>query len=95
MSHATARPGEFGILDRIIRPGRSDLSAEAARAFLEMTFDQQDRERMLDLLAKCKDGRLTPDEARALDEYRRLGRFLDMLHSKARLALRRLGQDVE
>lgn len=94
MSSGTAEPRDAGLLDRVLQPGRAHLAPEVARAFLQMGFDEDDRRRMLDLLAKCKADRLTPEEERDLDEYRRLGRFLDVLHSKARLALRRTGHEV-
>jgi hypothetical protein len=41
------------------------------------------------LAAKAQSGTLTAKEAIELDTYERLGCFLDILHSKARRALKR------
>jgi len=41
------------------------------------------------LLAKAKHGSLTPEEEAESDTYERLGCFLDILHSRARRALKK------
>jgi hypothetical protein len=79
---------QAAILGRIIRPRRADLSAAAARAWLALDFDQDDRARMHELALKAQDGTLQPDELIELDNYRHVGRLLDMMHSKARLSLK-------
>jgi hypothetical protein len=65
------------------------LSPVAARALLKLRFAQRDVERMNALAAKARAGTLTPAEQMDLDNYERLGCLLDILHSKARTALRR------
>ena len=79
------------ILSRVIQPKHSNLSAAAARGWLKLDFDQQDRDRMHELALKAQEGSLTPPEEAALDNYRRVGRILDLLHSKARLSLKKHG----
>ncbi len=80
---------EADILSRVIRPRRGDLSAEAARGFLRLGFSEKDRERMSKLARKNREGRLTSAEGLTLESYCRVGRLLDLLHSKARLSLTR------
>ena len=82
---------EVAILSRVIQPGHSNLSAAAARGWLKLDFDQWDRERMHELALKAQEGSLTPQEKLDLDNYRRVGHILDMIHSKARLSLKKHG----
>jgi len=85
---------QLEILSRIFKPDQDYLTAEAARAVLQLTIDPEDRARMHELAVKNQDGLLTPQEQEELENYRRVGRFLDLLASKARRSLRRLGQDA-
>jgi hypothetical protein len=82
---------EVAILSRVIRPDRSNLSAAVARAWLKLDFDPQDQGRMHELALKAQEGVLTANEQGALEAYRRVGRFLDLVHSKARLSLKKRG----
>lgn len=79
------------ILDRVIKPARNGLSPEVARFILTMTFEERDHERMAELAGKAQAGALTPEEAAEVDEYRRVGDLLALLHSKARLAMKSAG----
>lgn len=65
------------------------LSPPAARAFLKVRFSQRDHDRMRELAAKARAGMLTPEEEAQSDIYERLGCLLDILHSKARRALKK------
>ncbi len=91
-----ARPGtsEAEILARVVRPDDSSLPEEAARAFLKMGFDAHDRARMHELAVKNQEEALTEKEHEELENYRRVARLLDLLASKARRSLKRLGVDV-
>jgi hypothetical protein len=62
-------------------------AAEAARAILALDFTPADRDRMHRLAVRNQDGLLTEAEQQELDSYRRVGRMLDLLSSKARQAL--------
>jgi uncharacterized protein (DUF2236 family) len=86
---AAAQPlgGEAAILGRLIRPERADLSPEAARSILKLEFDSQDRDRMHQLVSKAQAGLLTDADAAELESYRRVGRLLDLMRSKARRSL--------
>jgi hypothetical protein len=71
-----------------------ELSPVAARALLKFGFAARDRVRMEELSAKARSGTLTPSEQGELDVFERLGCVLDILHSKARQALRRKPQQA-
>ncbi len=72
-----------------ITRSQSPLSPAAARALLKLQFDERDRRRMRDLVAKARTGELTPDNQFEADTYEQLGCLLDIIHSKARQALGR------
>jgi hypothetical protein len=68
------------------------LSPTAARAFLKVEFSDRDHARMETLSTKAGTGTLTPSEQDELDTFERLGCVLDILHSKARQALKKKPQ---
>ncbi|HLM71225.1 MAG TPA: hypothetical protein VK459_00980 [Polyangiaceae bacterium] len=80
--------GEAAILGRLIRPERADLSPDAARSLLKLDFEDQDRARMHELVTRGQAGTLTVAEEAELESYRRVGRLLDMMRSKARRSLK-------
>lgn len=91
MSAATETvPSEADILSRVIHPDRGTWSKEAAESILAFDFPPADVERMDALAAKAREGSLSADEAAELENYRRAGRSLELLQSKARLSLKRL-----
>jgi hypothetical protein len=85
----TSSSSEVAILSRLIRPERNGLSVTAARAILKIDFDQSDRDRMRELSRKAREGTLKPQEQAEIDSYERVGHLLDLLHSKARQALKK------
>jgi len=66
-----------------------ELSPPAARALLRFGFSKKDHSRMKKLSIKARGGRLTPSEQVELDTFERLGCLLDIIHSKARQALKK------
>jgi hypothetical protein len=64
------------------------LSPAAARVLLQCGFSQQDHARMAELALKARAGALTPAEQMDLDTFERLGCVLDIIHSRARQALK-------
>jgi hypothetical protein len=66
-----------------------ELSPSAARALLKFRFSECDHALMGELAAKARAGSLTPDEQTELDTFERLGCLLDIVHSKARRALKK------
>jgi hypothetical protein len=76
------------ILSRLVKGNKVGLSPEAARALLQLEFGKEDRDRLHFLSVKAQEGSLLPDEQDEIESYRRVGYFLDLLRSKARLALK-------
>ncbi len=76
--------GEAAILDRMVKPDQPTFSPEAARALLEFDFDPIDKEQMRQLSAKAREGTLTPEEQDAINNYERVGHFINLLQSKVR-----------
>ncbi len=81
--------GEAGILARLIRPDDDSLSAEAAKALLNIRFDRCDLDRIHELTVKNQDDALTPADRADLESYLRVSSFLDLMHAKARRSLKK------
>jgi hypothetical protein len=79
---------ETAIFERIVLPSDPALSEQAARSILAMQFDPEDRAQMQVLADKAKHGALSPDEEQAMENYERVGHYLAILRSKARVALK-------
>jgi uncharacterized protein YnzC (UPF0291/DUF896 family) len=58
---------------------------------LKLEFDAQDLARMHELALHGQAGLLTPAEESELESYRRIGRMLELMRSKARRSLTRAG----
>jgi hypothetical protein len=88
MSAATESvPSEAEILCHVIRPDRGTWSRAAAEAILRFDFPPDDLQRMSTLAAKAREGSLSTGEQTELENYRHVGRVLELLQSKARLSL--------
>jgi hypothetical protein len=85
---ATLEGTEAAILDRVLRPDASDWPREAAQTILGLGFGRKDRERMTRLLGKAKSGDISPEQAEVLENYRHVGRLLELMKSRARRSLR-------
>ncbi len=86
MSAAT-ETSEVAILSRVIRPESGTWSRDAATSILEFDFAPADVGRMNALAAKARQGALSAAEKDELENYRDVGRLLELLQSKARLSL--------
>jgi hypothetical protein len=75
------------ILYHVVSPDRGDLDPAAARAVLNLHFDETATERIRVLLRRNQEGALSGQEQDELQKYLRVGQFLDLLHAKAHLAL--------
>ena len=80
---------EAEILSRAIRPEEGDLSPDAARALLNLSLPDPDQRRAGDLAAKACAGELSEREGIELNNYRAVGRMLELMKSKARLSLQK------
>jgi len=78
---------EAAILDRVFRPNAGDWPRAAAEAILSVGFDQNDRDRMTQLLEMAKAGELSTEDAETLENYRHIGRLLELMKSRARRSL--------
>ena len=89
MSKAIPGPSEVDIFRRIVDPEAPFLSEEAARGILSLDFSATDRQRMNELAARNREGRVSPAEEQELSNYIRVGQILGILQSKARRSLQR------
>jgi hypothetical protein len=84
----TLETSEAAILNRVMRPSVGGWPRAAAEAILTVTFDAQDQERMSQLMGKAKAGDLSRVEAEEMENYRHVGRLLELMKSRARRSLR-------
>jgi hypothetical protein len=82
---------ELAIISRVLEPDQATLSPAAARAILALGFAPADQDRMRQLLAKAKQGTLTPEEQTEINNYERVGHLLSLMKSKARRSLKDRG----
>ena len=87
MSIATTK-NEADILSRVIAPSKPNLPLPMAEMILAFAFPNEDQERMNQLAHKVREGTLTGEEQDEVDAYERVGHFLSLLQSKARISLR-------
>jgi hypothetical protein len=81
---------EAAIIGRMIHPERADLPGDAAQALLRLfSLDQADLDRMHELAVKNQDDALTQAEKAELESYLRVSYFIDLMHAKARLSLKK------
>ena len=85
---------EAEILSRVIAPEEPTLPPETARIILTFDFKKEDRERMDMLAEKARAGALTAEEQSEIDCYERVGHFLSLLRSKARISLSQRNSSV-
>jgi hypothetical protein len=78
------------IYSRLFDADRLDLTVEAARSLLSISFEESDRERIHELAVKNQSGDLNSDEQTELATYLHVGCVIDLLHAKARLAMRKV-----
>ena len=81
---------EAELLRRVVDPQRGSWSREAARSILALSFPEEDLARATVLAEKAGAGELTADEQREMESYRHVGRFLELIKSRARLSLKSL-----
>ena len=86
---------EAAILGRVIAPENADLSPEAAQSLLALSLSPADQVELQRLGAKAKDGSLSPIEEADLENYRHVGRLLELMKSKARLSLKRSAMSAD
>ncbi len=80
---------ETEILSRVIGPENPNFSPEAARSILTLGFGDADNEQMNLLAVKARQGALDEQEESLLNAYMFVGAVVDLMHSKARLSLKK------
>ncbi len=90
-----SRPMSIGaaILDQIVKMDARNLSAATARELLKIGFKPADHARIKTLTMKAQEGRISGAEQHELDEYLHVADVVAILHSKARQAPKRAGEE--
>jgi len=83
---------EAEILEDVLNSTRAELTPDAARCFLQMRFSNGATRQIRRLLQKNNRGKITAAERVTLESYLRVGQFLDLLQSKAKLSIARDGR---
>lgn len=84
-------PGhEAELLRRVVDPQRAGWSREVAEAILALSFPPADQERASELAQKAGADALTADERREMEDYRHVGRLIELMQSRARLSIKNL-----
>lgn len=79
----------------VLEAGTGDLDPDAARAVLRLGFSARQQSRMRELAERNNQGDLTDAEREEMESFRRVGNFLALVQSKARLALKRASAQSE
>ena len=80
---------EVDIWQRVISPGNDSWNATVAKSVLDFKLPDQDIQRMNELAQKAQTGNLSPSENSEAHTYDRIGLLIELMHSKARLSLRK------
>jgi hypothetical protein len=80
---------EADILDQLVTADEPGFSAEGAQAILSLRFSSAAVGRMNELAERNRQGSLSETDRAALDNYLRVGRFLNIVQAKARVWLSR------
>ena len=81
------------ILGRVIDPQNPSFTREAAQSVLELQFPPRDVIRMTELAEKARSASLEVTETEELNSYLLIGAVLDLMHSKARISLKKTSSE--
>jgi hypothetical protein len=87
--NAAVVSGQLAIIRRLIQPRLGNLQPSLARYLLTLHFSEVDQARVDELAQKNQAGTITHPEREELQHYIDAGHFLDWLHAKARLSLKK------
>lgn len=79
---------------RLILSPKAPLAPEAARYLLSIDFSEADQARIQELMDKSNEGALVPEEKAELDGYVNIANVLSVMHSQARVALKKSGSEL-
>lgn len=77
-----------------MKPDQADFSPELSREILSPQPGPEDQARLRELSLKAQEGSLTASEKIEVENYRRVGYWLGILWTRARLSLKRTGMDA-
>lgn len=75
---------EADVLDQLVIAEQPGLTSEASRGLLSIRFSPDAIRKMNELAEKNRHGTLSEAERVALERYRRVGQFLNLVQAKAR-----------
>ena len=81
------------ILSRALQSKGGNVPPDGARFILDLGIDEEDKKRMLELLAKQQRGRISAQEKVGLESYIQADNTLSVLKAQAILALKKAGQE--
>lgn len=81
--------GDLAIFERLLAKNKDRMSPQLSRHVLTLGFGEDDQSRMSDLAARNQSGLLSSAEKAELQSYVTAGHFLALLHSQARLSLKK------
>jgi hypothetical protein len=81
------------ILSRALELKSGHVPPAGARFILSLGIREEDKERMLELLAKQQRGKITDEEAQELETYVQADSILSVLKAKAIVALKKAGEE--
>lgn len=81
---------ESDMLRRVVNPQQAGWTRDAAESILGLSFPPEDMQRASYLAEKSGADGLTEAEQREMAGFRHVGRFLELLKSRARLSLKAL-----
>ena len=88
MSAVTSPTNQTEIFARSLDRRRESISPDVARFFQELELTADDKARLDELAEKARQGMLTLQDEQDLEEYRRVGRLVELMRLKGRLAAR-------
>lgn len=80
---------QTAILGRAINPEDASWSEAASRSILDIKLTPEDNNRRDFLADKAREGSLNEEEKRELDDYRGVGRILELMKAKAKISLKK------
>jgi hypothetical protein len=81
------------ILSRALQSKGGNVPPDGARFILDLGIGEADKKRMLELLAKQQEGRISAEERDDLESYIQADNTLSILKAQAILALKKAGQE--
>lgn len=82
---------EADILTEVVEPSHPMQSIELAKELLSWHFSDIASEQMRELLQRNNAGTISPAEKQTLDNYLRVGEFIDLVQAKARITIKKSG----